>query len=232
MDEKSLKTSTWQRIVIIVVAVLLIGSTILTYMFVVLNSQSQSGTKVDEAKIAELTAAYDAKNAELTEAAKPLSDKYFGTMKSYRDRVKSFNSTTVNDGILKISDLKEGTGKALAKGDTDYSAYYIGWCADGTVFDSSFDDYEKPTALKTPLDASMGLIEGWEEGVIGMKLGGVRELAIAGSLAYGDTRSICGGYNSPLKFVVLAIEKDAKITELSNEVNNLFAQLYMAYYGQ
>ena len=64
-----------------------------------------------------------------------------------------------------------------------------------------------------------------------MKLGGVRQLTISGDLAYGDTQEICGGYNSPLKFIILAIEPDAQLAQLQSELEDIYNQLYMVYYG-
>lgn len=230
MDEKSLKTSWWQRVVIIIVAVLLLGSTMLAYMFIVMNGNSGSANNTDEA-IDELTAQYDAKNAELAEASKPLSDKYLESFKSYKSNVKSYNAANANADGLKTTDLKVGDGKTLAENDKDYYAYYIGFCADGSIFDSSFDDYENPTKLKTPVDPNMGLIEGWNQGVIGMKVGGVRLISINGDLAYGENKEICGGKNSPLKFIIQTIEKDEKIDAINKELDDIYMQLYYAYYG-
>ncbi len=230
MEEKSLKTSVWQRVVILVIAFLLLGSTVLAYLFIVMSGNKSSSSAQNEALISELTTQYDAKSAELTEAIKPLSDKYFATLKGYKSEVKAYNAATADAAILEKKDLKVGTGKTLAEGDTDYLAYYIGWCADGSIFSSSFDNNDNPTALSAPFDPS-STIEGWKQGVVGMKIGGVRQLTISGKLAYADTQEICGGYNSPLKFVVLAIDNDEKISKLLEELNNIWLQLYMAYYG-
>lgn len=236
MEEKSLKTSAWQRVVIIIVALLLLGSTVLTYMFIVMNSNSSK--QDSQEKVSELTAEYDAKNAEINEAAKPLSNKYFKEMEGYKNsRVKSYNSAAANSEKLKIEDIKEGTGRQLAEGDTDYSAYYIGWCADGSIFDSSFSyasddtDKETPTGLNAPLIATSSLIEGWNQGIVGMKIGGVRQLTIPGELAYGETTEgnhICGASNSPLKFVVMALDTDENLKQLNEELNNIYYQLYTA----
>lgn len=231
MDAKSLKTSWWQRVIIIAVAVLLLGSTVLAYLFIVMSNGDGGNNNNSDTEIAEITAKYDEKTAELDELSKPLSDKYYENFKSYQSNVKAYNAATANSSGLVTTDLKEGTGKTLTEGDTDYYAYYVGWCPDGSVFDSSFDDYENPTRLKTPIDPSMGLIEGWNQGVIGMKLGGVRQVSINGDLAYGDSREICEGYGSPLRFIIQVIEKDAEIEKLNAELDDLYLQLYYAYYG-
>lgn len=232
MDNKELKTSWPQRIVIIVIALLLVGSIFLSYIFIVLSNNNNDGSETtDDAKIAKLTEEYDAKSAEVEEAAKPLSEKYFKDFSKYKANTKAYNANDVQSAGLKTKDLKAGTGKTLAEDDKNYLAYYIGWCPDGTIFDSSFNDNENPTSLKTPIDGNIGLIDGWEQGVIGMKLGGVRELDIPGELAYGETKEICGTTNSPLKFIVQAIEPDETLAKLNKELDDLYLQLYYAYYG-
>lgn len=237
MEEKSLKTSVWQRIVIIIIAILLLGSTVLTYMFIVMGSSSSNKSNAaNEEEVNAIIAKYDAKQDEIDAAAKPLSDKYFSDFKKYQSNIKAYNSVTANSKILETEDLKVGTGKTLAEGDTNYAAYYLGWCADGSVFDSSFNnekdtDVSTATGLVAPLDPSGGLIEGWNQGVVGMKLGGVRQITMSGDLAYGDTREICGGYGSPLKFIVMAIEPDETLTKLNSELNDIYLQLYMAMYA-
>ncbi len=233
MDEKQLKTSVWQRVIIVIVAILLLGSTVLTYMFIVMSSSSSQQSS--EEKLAQLEAEYTAKGKELNEAAKPLSDQYFKEFNSYTNRIKSYNATTANNEKLKIEDLKVGTGKQLTEGDYDYMAYYVGWCADGTIFDSSFQyadddtDKETPIALNAPYANPSSMIEGWMQGVIGMKVGGVRQLSIPGELAYGDTRSdVCGQSNAPLKFIVMALETDDTIKQKREEVNQAYRNLYTA----
>ncbi len=242
MDEQTLKTKVWQRVVIIAIAILLLGATIMTYLFVVIGSNNgvaNNDQSATDQKIAELTEAYDTKQAELLAAAKPLSEQYFPTLKQYRSEVKAYNEAAATADVLKTTDLLEGTGKTLAEGNTNYLAYYIGWCADGSIFQSSFindqgkEDNESPVALGAPLDPSGGTIEGWMQGVIGMKLGGVRQITMSGDLAYGSTRSICGGYNKPLKFIVMAIPREGNenIVKLSTELQDIWLQMYRAYYG-
>ena len=235
MEEKSLKTSVSQRIIIIIIAILLLGSTVLTYIFIVLGSGSSDSSIANDDQVEEIIAQYDAKQEEIDAAAKPLSDKYYSEFQKYQSNVKSYNSATANSKVLETEDLKVGTGKTLTEGDTDYAAYYLGWCADGSVFDSSFNneagsDLSTATCLKAPIDPG-SLIEGWNQGVVGMKLGGVRQITMSGDLAYGDTKEICGGYNSPLKFIVMAIEPDENLTKLNKELNDIYLQLYMAMYG-
>jgi FKBP-type peptidyl-prolyl cis-trans isomerase len=86
----------------------------------------------------------------------------------------------VGDSILKYEDLKEGQGPEAKKGD-EVQVHYTGWLKNGTKFDSSLDRKE-PFTFK--LGAGM-VIQGWDEGVAGMKVGGKRKLIIPPELAYG-----------------------------------------------
>jgi FKBP-type peptidyl-prolyl cis-trans isomerase len=82
---------------------------------------------------------------------------------------------------LKIEDLVVGTGAAAKAGD-QVSVHYTGWLTDGTKFDSSLDRGE-------PFAFTLGqgqVIEGWDKGVEGMKVGGKRKLTIPPDMAYGD----------------------------------------------
>jgi FKBP-type peptidyl-prolyl cis-trans isomerase FkpA len=82
---------------------------------------------------------------------------------------------------LKYEDTKEGSGAEAAKGDT-VDVHYTGWLKDGKKFDSS-KDRGKPFSFT--LGAGQ-VIKGWDEGVQGMKIGGVRKLIIPPDLAYGQ----------------------------------------------
>lgn len=231
MDQKSLKTSWKQRTVIIIIAALMIFSFVATYTAILLsNNKSSSSDGSDNAEFTKIQEEYQKKSEEVSAYAGTLSDKYFDTLKNYKSEVKAYNATTANSDGLKTKDLKEGDGRELKTDDTDYLAYYIGWCADESIFDSSLDDTSNPTALKTPLSATVGLIEGWNQGVIGMKLNGVREVTIPGELAYGETQEICGGKNSPLKFIILAFTDD-KMKNLLKEADDILSRLYAAYYS-
>jgi FKBP-type peptidyl-prolyl cis-trans isomerase len=83
---------------------------------------------------------------------------------------------------LKIEILKEGTGKSIEKGETAV-VHYVGTLEDGTKFDSSID---RGQSFSFTLGEGR-VIAGWEQGVLGMKVGEKRKLTIASDLAYGDT---------------------------------------------
>ena len=81
---------------------------------------------------------------------------------------------------LKFEDLKVGTG-AEAKAGNSVSVHYVGTLTNGTKFDSSRDRNE-------PFDFQLGagmVIEGWDKGVAGMKVGGLRRLTVPPEMGYG-----------------------------------------------
>ena len=82
---------------------------------------------------------------------------------------------------LQITDLVVGTGAEAATGQV-VSVHYTGWLADGTKFDSSTD---RGDPFSFPLGEGR-VIQGWDQGVVGMKVGGKRRLIIPPELAYGE----------------------------------------------
>ncbi len=91
------------------------------------------------------------------------------------------DGTKTADG-LQYWDIKVGTGATATAGQSA-SVHYTGWLTDGKKFDSSVDRGE-PFAVE-PL-GSAPVIKGWNEGIIGMKVGGKRQLRIPPQLAYGE----------------------------------------------
>lgn len=82
---------------------------------------------------------------------------------------------------LQIVDEKIGTGEEAVSGKT-VTVNYVGTLTDGTKFDSSYDRNQPFSFL---LGAGQ-VIEGWDKGFAGMKVGGKRKLTIPSSMAYGD----------------------------------------------
>lgn len=100
---------------------------------------------------------------------------------------------------LEKTDLEEGTGQAAQAGDCLVVKYYGTLASNGTLFDESFT---QPTAFAFEL-GSGSVIPGWDQGVVGMKEGGVRRLVIPSELAYGEqSPSEAIPANSDLVFVV------------------------------
>ena len=101
---------------------------------------------------------------------------------------------------LQIDDLQVGDG-AEAKDGTTVSVHYTGWLTDGSKFDSSLDRGQ-------PFSITLGagsVIQGWEQGIPGMKVGGKRKLTIPPELAYGD-RDVGGGLIPPGSTLVFEVE--------------------------
>lgn len=82
---------------------------------------------------------------------------------------------------LIIDDVTLGSGAAVKEGDT-VSVHYIGTLQNGQQFDNSYQKGE-------PFTFTVGdgkAIAGWEQGIVGMKVGGTRILVVPPELAYGD----------------------------------------------
>jgi FKBP-type peptidyl-prolyl cis-trans isomerase len=93
---------------------------------------------------------------------------------------KGIISTSTIDG-MKIEVIKEGTGPAITNGQTAVMLY-TGKLADGTVFDSTANHGNQPFTFA--LGAGQ-VIKGWDEGIVGMKVGEERTLIIPAALGYG-----------------------------------------------
>ena len=100
---------------------------------------------------------------------------------------------------MKIEDMKAGTG-AVAEAGKRVTVHYTGWLTNGTKFDSS-KDHGRPFSFV--LGAGQ-VIKGWEQGVAGMKVGGMRKLTIPPSLAYGPNGA--GGVIPPNATLVFEVE--------------------------
>jgi len=100
---------------------------------------------------------------------------------------------------LKIEILKEGSGETAKNNDT-VVVHYTGTLEDGTKFDSSLD-------RGAPFSFTLGLgqvIAGWEQGILGMKVGEKRKLTIAPELAYGEAGA--GGLIPPKATLIFEVE--------------------------
>ncbi len=102
--------------------------------------------------------------------------------------------------FLEIEDIKIGTGPEAVPGD-QVLVHYTGWLLDGKKFDSSLDRGQ-PFAF---LLGGQQVIQGWDRGVRGMQVGGIRKLTIPPELAYGD-RSVGGGLIPAGSTLVFEIE--------------------------
>jgi FKBP-type peptidyl-prolyl cis-trans isomerase FkpA len=117
-------------------------------------------------------------------------------------RAPSSNAVTTASGLV-YDDIKVGDGATAKTGDT-VSVNYTGWLSDGTKFDSSLDGGQ-------PFEFALGqgkVIAGWDEGVPGMKVNGIRLLVIPPSLGYGASGygSIPGNATLTFEVQLLAIK--------------------------
>jgi FKBP-type peptidyl-prolyl cis-trans isomerase len=100
-------------------------------------------------------------------------------------------------GEVKIEDLIMGKGVEVKMGDT-VTMHYTGTLLDGTKFDSSHDhEGNKPLISMIP---NTRLIQGWNRGIPGMKVGGKRRLTIPPALGYGGEAKAKIPPNSTLVF--------------------------------
>lgn len=100
--------------------------------------------------------------------------------------------TEPSDGTLTTEDLVVGTGSTVVSGDT-VTVTYVGSLADGTVFDSNTNGF----TVRIGVGA---VIKGWDQGIVGMRVGGKRRLTIPPNLAYGSQASSKIPANSTIKF--------------------------------
>ena len=102
---------------------------------------------------------------------------------------------------LVIDDVVIGTGPAVAEGDT-VSVHYVGTLTNGLQFDNSF-------TRGTPFTFTVGqgrVIAGWEEGLLGMQVGGQRTLVIPPAMGYGAAGAGPIPGNSTLIFTLELLE--------------------------
>jgi FKBP-type peptidyl-prolyl cis-trans isomerase FkpA len=116
-----------------------------------------------------------------------------------RDESPTRKGALVADFKTQITDLRAGKGPAAKAGDR-VSVHYVGVLTDGTKFDSSRD---RGQPFSFPLGAGR-VIQGWDHGVAGMQVGGLRKLVIPPEEGYG-ARGTPGGPippNATLEFEV------------------------------
>ena len=82
---------------------------------------------------------------------------------------------------LQIEDIVQGDGKAVVKGAL-ITTHYRGQLEDGTTFDSS---HERGKPFQCVIGTGR-VIKGWDQGLMGMRVGGKRKLFVPSHLAYGE----------------------------------------------
>ena len=101
---------------------------------------------------------------------------------------------------LVVEDLIDGTGDEATPGST-VSAHYTGWAfSTGEEFDASWN---RGAPLDFPLGAGR-VIQGWDQGITGMKVGGRRKLTIPPHLGYGERGA--GGAIAPGETLIFVVD--------------------------
>lgn len=102
---------------------------------------------------------------------------------------------------LRIEDLQLGSGKEAVKGAL-ITTQYRGWLEDGSEFDSSY-------SRGKPFQCVIGtrrVIQGWDQGLMGMRVGGKRKLWVPAHLGYGERQVGSIPPNSNLVFEIELLE--------------------------
>jgi FKBP-type peptidyl-prolyl cis-trans isomerase FkpA len=130
----------------------------------------------------------------------------FGALLAGCSRQEAPPSSNASGEIIIMTDIKTGTGPAIAKGQTAV-VHYTGWLYlegapenKGKKFDSSRD---RGQPFSFPLGAGR-VIQGWDEGVAGMQVGGQRRLVIPPEKGYGASGA--GGVIPPNATLVFDVE--------------------------
>ncbi|HBO7427515.1 MULTISPECIES: FKBP-type peptidyl-prolyl cis-trans isomerase [Pseudomonas aeruginosa group] len=100
---------------------------------------------------------------------------------------------------LRIEDLRLGDGKEVVKGAL-ITTQYQGTLEDGTVFDSS---YQRGRPFQCVIGTGR-VIKGWDQGLMGMRVGGKRRLFVPAHLAYGERQ--VGAHIKPYSDLLFEIE--------------------------
>jgi peptidylprolyl isomerase len=100
---------------------------------------------------------------------------------------------------LIIEDLTAGDGKTVVKGAL-ITTHYTGWLEDGTEFDSS---HRKGKPFQCVIGTGR-VIKGWDQGLMGMQVGGKRKLRVPAHLAYGERQ--VGSLIKPNSNLIFEIE--------------------------
>ena len=125
----------------------------------------------------------------------------FGNSSGSNETGDVLNDSGNPQNSVALQDLTVGQGKTVEKTNT-VVVHYVGFLANGSKFDDS-------KARGAPFEVALGqglLIRGFEEGVLGMKVGGVRRITVPPELGYGNQAVGPIPANSTLVFEVEVIE--------------------------
>ena len=126
------------------------------------------------------------------------------TMSRQKPEETAVNATVPTE--LVKTDVKTGTGPAITAGQTAV-VHYTGWLYSATAKDHKGKKFDSSRDRNDPFDFRVGggeVIGGWDQGVVGMQVGGQRQLVIPASLGYGARGA--GGVIPPNATLLFDIE--------------------------
>lgn len=195
------KTPRWQRVVIWVIALTMIVGTLAGSIFMILATQNKD---IDPNQIANNKAAseykkqmeeYRKRQAETRQKMRPFAD-------NYSDKITAFDADSVKD--ISVETIRDGSGATISESST-VRVNYTGWTPDGKIFDST----RQEGTDASPTELSLGqVVDGWREGLVGKKAGGIYLMTLPAQKAYGDRGSSDGAIkpNTPIRFIVEVVE--------------------------
>lgn len=164
-----------QRVTSFMLAFLIFASAVVSSIFVIQAIRSeQDGAAIVEPQLqgeVDSTAQDSANQQQIKEENPNMLE---GTL------LANFTPLTTRVTELKIEDLTVGTGEEATTASTVTAHYTGALIASGVIFQSSKDSGDQFTSPLT------NLIEGWQKGIPGMKVGGIRRLSIPAAQAYGS----------------------------------------------
>lgn len=172
-----------QRLGIILIVLIFVASTIGVAVYTVIDNNRQNNLTADQQKmIDEAQKSANKENAMPLTCATDLSLKYSATPPLKGKPLPNYTPSAIPQ--LSCIILAEGSGEVVVKSSDTVTVNYTGATAsNGTVFESSLDS---GTPATFPLN---GVIQGWTQGLPGMKVGETRRLLIPSALGYGEAGS-------------------------------------------
>jgi FKBP-type peptidyl-prolyl cis-trans isomerase FkpA len=116
------------------------------------------------------------------------------------------DSSSVDELVIEV--INEGDGAEAVAGETVHM-HYTGWLLDATKEDQRGKKFDSSRDRGTPFSFPLGrgrVIKGWDQGVLGMKVGGKRLLIIPSELGYGK-RGAPGGSIPPNATLIFEVER-------------------------
>ena len=179
-------TSAPQRVGALLAAILFLLSSVAVTLFVVFEANKDNSSQVPPEIAEQLKQQQEQQGCQIGQDD--------GEVKAVPETFKPEGDVTT----LQTTDLKVGEGQEAKSGDCLYVKYHGTLATTGEKFDGNFDE---ATTLKFPVGQG-SVIQGWDQGVVGMKVGGLRRLVIPSELAYGSQASETIPADSDLVFVV------------------------------